>query len=126
MRQSNIASRILGLGGINCRIRPMRLRAIAYRAVMRSTVNRTLADALSENVVTLTAQMREVVQQDADDLGLGVEILGFTIGGMHPPVMVADALRSSGLRGDRKGDRRCQCPGVTAIRRCLPPKLLLW
>jgi regulator of protease activity HflC (stomatin/prohibitin superfamily) len=65
------------------------LRAIAYRAVMRTTVNRTLADALSENVVTTTARMRAMVQQDADALGLGVEVLGFTVGGMHPPVAVS-------------------------------------
>jgi regulator of protease activity HflC (stomatin/prohibitin superfamily) len=62
------------------------LRAIAYRAVMRNTVNRTLADALSENVVTTTARMREMVQQDADALDLGIEVQGFTVGGMHPPV----------------------------------------
>ena len=65
------------------------LRAIAYRAVMRSTVNRTLSEALSENVVTLTGRMRAMVQRDADALGLGVEVLAFTVGGMHPPVMVA-------------------------------------
>jgi len=65
------------------------LRAIAYRTVMRSTVNRTLAEALSENVVTLTRNMRTTVQSDADALGLGVEVMGFTVGGMHPPVMVA-------------------------------------
>jgi regulator of protease activity HflC (stomatin/prohibitin superfamily) len=65
------------------------LRAIAYRAVMRSTVNRTLSEALSENVVTLTDHMRSEVQRDADALGLGVEVMGFTVGGMHPPVAVA-------------------------------------
>jgi regulator of protease activity HflC (stomatin/prohibitin superfamily) len=65
------------------------LRAIAYRAVMQSTVGRTLAQALSENVATLTAQMRAAVQADADALGLGVEVVGFTVGGMHPPVKVA-------------------------------------
>jgi regulator of protease activity HflC (stomatin/prohibitin superfamily) len=65
------------------------LRAIAYRAVMRSTVGLTLARALSENVATLTAQMRAMVQADADALGLGVEVVGFTVGGMHPPVRVA-------------------------------------
>ncbi len=65
------------------------LRAIAYRAVMRSTVNRTLAEALSENLITLTARMRIMVQQDADALGLGVDVVAFTVGGMHPPVMVA-------------------------------------
>jgi regulator of protease activity HflC (stomatin/prohibitin superfamily) len=65
------------------------LRAIAYRAVMRNTVSKTLADALSENVVTTTARMRQMVQQEADALHLGVDILGFTVGGMHPPVAVA-------------------------------------
>jgi membrane protease subunit HflK len=65
------------------------LRAVAYRAVMRSTVNRTLSEALSENVVRLTERMRGMVQQDADALGLGVEVLAFTVGGMHPPVTVA-------------------------------------
>jgi regulator of protease activity HflC (stomatin/prohibitin superfamily) len=70
------------------------LRAIAYRAVMRTTVNRTLAEALSENVVTTTARMRAMVQQDADALSLGVEVLGFTVGGMHPPVVVASAYQA--------------------------------
>jgi len=65
------------------------LKAIAYRAVMRNTVNHTLAEALSENVAILTSSMREMVQQDADALGLGVKVEGFTVGGMHPPVPVA-------------------------------------
>ncbi|HEX3852668.1 MAG TPA: protease modulator HflK [Polyangiaceae bacterium] len=65
------------------------LRAIAYRAVMTSTVNRTLTEALSENVALLTERMRQKVQRDADALGLGVDILAFTVGGMHPPVAVA-------------------------------------
>ena len=73
----------------NCQNPADALRAIAYRAVMRSTVNRTLSDALSQNVATLTGQMRAMVQQDANALGLGVEIMGFTVGGMHPPVPVA-------------------------------------
>jgi regulator of protease activity HflC (stomatin/prohibitin superfamily) len=33
--------------------------------------------------------MREMVQQDADALGLGIEVMAFTVGGMHPPVPVA-------------------------------------
>jgi len=65
------------------------LSAIAYRAVMRNTVNLTLSDALSQNVAVLTGRMRAMIQADADALGLGVEILGFTVGGMHPPVAVA-------------------------------------
>jgi membrane protease subunit HflK len=65
------------------------LRAIAYRTVMRSTVNLTLSDALSQNVVILTNSMRAMVQKDANALGLGVDVIGFTVGGMHPPVPVA-------------------------------------
>lgn len=65
------------------------LRAASYRAVMRSTVDRTLPQALSENVTRLTRQMLDMVQADADELGLGVDILAFTVAGMHPPVAVA-------------------------------------
>ncbi|HKC52066.1 MAG TPA: protease modulator HflK [Myxococcota bacterium] len=65
------------------------LRAIAYRAVMKSTVGLTLAQALSENVAALARQMRVMMQADADSLGLGISVVGFTVGGMHPPVLVA-------------------------------------
>jgi regulator of protease activity HflC (stomatin/prohibitin superfamily) len=65
------------------------LKAIAYRAVMRSTVDLTLSEALSQNVAILTGQIRAMVQKEADNLGLGVEVLGFTVVGMHPPVPVA-------------------------------------
>jgi regulator of protease activity HflC (stomatin/prohibitin superfamily) len=77
------------------------LRAIAYRAVMEATVDRTLAEALSENVSVLTAEMRSAVQAEADALGLGVEVVAFTVGGMHPPVGVAtdyQAVVSAALR----------------------------
>ena len=73
----------------NCQNPAEALSALGYRAVTRSTVSRTLSEALSENVTTLTTQMRDMIQQDADVLGLGVEVLGFTVGGMHPPVPVA-------------------------------------
>jgi membrane protease subunit HflK len=73
----------------NCQNPADALRSLALRAVMRNTVDRTLADALSENVALVTEQMRMMVQRDADALGLGVEITGFTVGGMHPPVPVA-------------------------------------
>ena len=70
------------------------LKAVAYRAVMRNTVNRTLTEALSENVAALTSRMRTMVQQDADALGLGVQVEAFTVGGMHPPTMVAPAYQA--------------------------------
>ncbi len=65
------------------------LKALAYRAVMRNTVNLTLSDALSENVASLSERIRAMIQRDADALGLGVEVIRFTVGGMHPPVAVA-------------------------------------
>jgi regulator of protease activity HflC (stomatin/prohibitin superfamily) len=65
------------------------LRAVAYRAVMDRTVDRTLSDVLSENVGVVTGQLAADVQAQADALGLGVQVLGFTVGGMHPPVPVA-------------------------------------
>jgi membrane protease subunit HflK len=70
------------------------LRAIGYRAVMTSTVGRTLAETLSENVATLTAGMSARAQADADALGLGVQVVAFTVGGMHPPVSVAEAYQA--------------------------------
>jgi len=65
------------------------LRAIAYRAVMRSTVELTLSQAVSQNISVLATKMRTIVQKDADNFGLGVHILAFTVGGLHPPVPVA-------------------------------------
>lgn len=73
----------------SCQNPDQTLSAIAYRAVMRNTVNLTLSEALSQNVAILTSRMREMIQSEADSLGLGVEVLGFTVGGMHPPVAVA-------------------------------------
>src|SRR5581483_3846659 len=67
------------------------LLALAYRAVMRETVDKTLSEALSQNIARLTAAMKAQVQADADALGLGVEVLTFTMGGMHPPVPVSAA-----------------------------------
>jgi regulator of protease activity HflC (stomatin/prohibitin superfamily) len=65
------------------------LKALSYRAVTRSIVGRSLADALSENVALWAREMKTQIQKDADTLGLGVEVVGFTVGGMHPPVPVA-------------------------------------
>ena len=64
-----------------------------------------------------------MVQQDADALGLGVEVVGFTVGGMHPPVMVAP---------DYQAVVSAELGKVTAVvnaqvfpqsKRCLPPRL---
>ena len=73
----------------HCRNPEEALSAIAYRAVMRSTVDRTLSDVLAENRATFTGQMLDMVQKDADAMDLGVKIVGFMVGAMHPPVPVA-------------------------------------
>jgi len=78
----------------HCQNPEQALSAIAYRAVMRNTVNLTLSDALSQNISVLTGRMREMIQRDADALGLGIQVLGFTVGGMHPPVPVAKDYQS--------------------------------
>ena len=82
------------------------LRALAYRAVMRNTVNLTLSDALSENMVQLTDRMRKMVQEEADKMNLGVQIVAMTMSGMHPPVAVATAY---------EGVVSAQIKGVTAV-----------
>jgi regulator of protease activity HflC (stomatin/prohibitin superfamily) len=85
----------------HCQNPAQALSAIAYRAVMRNTVNLTLSDALSQNIAGLTQRMRAMIQREADQMGLGVEVLGFTVGGMHPPVPVArdyEAVVSAELR----------------------------
>ena len=77
------------------------LHAIAYRAVMRKTVDRTLADVLSQNIATMADTLSTMVQAEADSLGLGIKVVGFTFGGMHPPVPVAasyEAVISSQIR----------------------------
>jgi len=67
------------------------LRVLGYRAVMWNTIDKSLSDVLSQNVAVLSGRMREMVQRGADSLNLGVRIVGFTVGGMHPPVAVAPA-----------------------------------
>ena len=70
------------------------LRGLTYRALLRATVNRTLDQALSENVAKLAANVQASVQRHADALGLGVEVVSFTIHGMHPPMSVAQAYQA--------------------------------
>ena len=68
---------------------PALLRSIVYAAVTHRTVDRSLDQVLSENLAAFTHDIAVAVQADADALGLGVEIVDMTVGGMHPPVVVA-------------------------------------
>ena len=99
------------------------LRAIAYRAVMRSTVNRTLSDALSENVVTLTAQharpwcSRMPTLSVSASRSWGSRSAACIRRCRWPPTIRPSSPRNSG-RSLRSSMRR-----PIAIRRCPPPRL---
>jgi regulator of protease activity HflC (stomatin/prohibitin superfamily) len=73
----------------NCGNPEALLKAVAYRAVMRITVDRTLEQALSENVSVQASRVREMIEEEAKSLGLGVEVVAFNIAAMHPPAGVA-------------------------------------
>ena len=65
------------------------LAALADRALMHETVGHTLESVLSENVATLTGRIQSLIMDEADRLGLGLEVLDFNLIGLHPPLAVA-------------------------------------
>jgi regulator of protease activity HflC (stomatin/prohibitin superfamily) len=65
------------------------LRALAYEAVTRRTVDQTLDGVLSASVRDLADDVRAAVQRAADQRGLGVQVVEFTFTALHPPVAVA-------------------------------------
>ena len=98
------------------------LRGIVYAAVTHRTVDRSLDQVLSENLDAFTRDIARAVQADADALGIGVEILGMTVGGMHPPVVVASEyeavvsaqVRRDTLITDARGDAEHDVPTAEA------------
>ncbi|MEO0650315.1 MAG: protease modulator HflK, partial [Planctomycetota bacterium] len=66
------------------------LGALAERSLTRATIDRRLEDVLSENVTSFGAEVATRVQQAADSRGLGVEVLGLVVRGLHPPLAVAE------------------------------------
>lgn len=65
------------------------LAILADRILMLETVGRTLDDALSEQVVDLTALIQRRIQEEVDRWDLGLEIVDLTLMGLHPPIDVA-------------------------------------
>jgi regulator of protease activity HflC (stomatin/prohibitin superfamily) len=98
------------------------LRGLVYAAVTRRTVDRSLDEVLSENLAGFTEDVAAAVQKDADTLGLGIEVVGLTVGGMHPPVSVAqqyEAVVSAQIGRDTailgaKADSERDLPGAAA------------
>jgi regulator of protease activity HflC (stomatin/prohibitin superfamily) len=66
------------------------LAALAERELTRATVDRRLEDVLSENIDRFGAEVAAAVQAAADACGLGVELLGLVVQGLHPPLAVAE------------------------------------
>ena len=66
------------------------LRVVAEQALLKNTVNRSLDDVLSENTETLAHQIERDVRQGVREYGIGAEIIGVTLQGLHPPIRVAE------------------------------------
>jgi len=66
------------------------LRSLAYRAVMDRVISQTLDEALGQDFGALASRLEVEIQAEADRYELGVEVVDFTLGALHPPVSVAE------------------------------------
>jgi|GEM_PF-1635393 len=70
------------------------LETLAYRVLMEATVDRTLDEVLSKDIGSFAAEMHTAVQNQADQKGLGVEVVSLNLRGLHPPVVLAEEYQS--------------------------------
>ncbi len=70
------------------------LETLAYRVLMEATVDRTLDEVLSKDIGSFAAEMHGAVQKQADEKGLGVEVVSLNLRGLHPPVVLAEEYQS--------------------------------
>ena len=70
------------------------LETLAYRVLMEATVDRTLDEVLSKDIGRFSAQLKESLQSQADQKGLGVELVALNLRGLHPPVALATEYQS--------------------------------
>jgi len=66
------------------------METLAYRVLMEATVDRTLDEVLSQDIARFSESIHSQIQQQADSKGLGVEVVAFSLRGLHPPVAVAE------------------------------------
>lgn len=66
------------------------LADLADRVLMTKTEGRTLDGVLSENLAVVAADFRDSIQAAADAERLGIEVVDFTLLGLHPPIEVAE------------------------------------
>lgn len=70
------------------------LETLAYRVLMAATVDRTLDEVLSKDIGSFSARLRDALQQQANEKGLGVELVALNLRGLHPPVALATEYQS--------------------------------
>lgn len=61
------------------------LERIADRALLNHTSNRALDEVLTENLGTLGQSIETRIREDADAMGLGIEVVAFELLSLHPP-----------------------------------------
>lgn len=66
------------------------LESLAYQLLMHETASRTLEEALSENIISLSKKVSGELQALVDKYELGLEIVQFRFTALHPPVAVAE------------------------------------
>ncbi|MEM1155495.1 MAG: SPFH domain-containing protein [Pseudomonadota bacterium] len=66
------------------------LRIAAEQALLRNTVSRSLSDVLSEHTALLVEDIEADINALICEYEIGVEIVGVTLQGLHPPVQVAE------------------------------------
>ena len=70
------------------------LETLAYRVLMEATVDRTLDEVLSKDIGSFSSRMQQALQEQADEKGLGVELVALNLRGLHPPVALATEYQS--------------------------------
>ncbi|MFC1474731.1 protease modulator HflK [bacterium] len=65
------------------------LKVLAYRVLLKETVDKNLDGVLSENVETFCDRVRDAIQKEAEGHHLGIEVTAFYLKGLHPPIDVA-------------------------------------
>ncbi|MEO1304764.1 MAG: SPFH domain-containing protein [Pseudomonadota bacterium] len=66
------------------------LSVAAEQAILNKTVNRSLDNVLSENTSLLAANIEDEIRRRALAYEIGVEIVGLSLQGLHPPIDVAE------------------------------------
>jgi len=70
------------------------LETLAYRVLMEATVDRTLDEVLSKDIGGFSDRLKDSIQTQADEKGLGIELVALNLRGLHPPVALATEYQS--------------------------------